>query len=80
MKILLFAVLAEIAQTHQIEMEVEKKTTAKELIQNLMELYPQVAEYKNNLLVAVDTEEIEIHSEIGEVKKEIAIFPPVSGG
>ena len=61
-------------------MEVEKKTTAKELIQNLMELYPQVAEYKNNLLVAVDTEEIEIHSEIGEVKKEIAIFPPVSGG
>ena len=50
-KILLFAVLAEIAQTHQIEMEVEKKTTAKELIQNLMELYPQVAEYKNNLLM-----------------------------
>ncbi len=79
-KILLFAALAEITQTHQIEMEVKEKMTGQELIQNLIELYPKVAEYKDNLLVAVDTEEIEICSEIGEVKKEIAIFPPVSGG
>ena len=61
-------------------MEIKKKMTAKELIQNLMELYPKMTEHKNNLLVAVDAEEIEIHSEIGKVKKEIAIFPPVSGG
>ena len=57
-KILLFAVLAEIAQTHQIEMEIKKEMTAKKLIQNLVELYPKMKEYKDNLLVAVDTEEI----------------------
>ena len=32
-KILLFAALAEITQTRQIEMEVKEKMTAKELIQ-----------------------------------------------
>lgn len=79
-KILLFAVLAEIAQTHQIEMEIKKEMTAKKLIQNLVELYPKMKEYKDNLLVAVDTEEIEIHSKIGEVKQEVAVFPPMSGG
>ena len=73
-KILLFAVLAEIAQTHQIEMEIKKEMTAKKLIQNLVELYPKMKEYKDNLLVAVDTEEIEIHSKIGEVKQEVAVF------
>ncbi len=79
-KVLLFAVLAEIAQTHQIEMEIKKEMTAKKLIQNLVELYPKMKEYEDNLIVAVDTEEIEIHSKIGEVKQEVAVFPPVSGG
>ena len=45
-----------------------------------MELYPKMKEYEDNLIVAVDTEEIEIHSKIGEVKQEVAVFPPVSGG
>lgn len=79
-KVLLFAVLAEIAQTHQIEMEIKKEMTAKKLIQNLVELYPKMKEYEDNLIVSVDTEEIEIHSKIGEVKQEVAVFPPVSGG
>ena len=79
-KVLLFAVLAEIAQTHQIEMEIKKEMTAKKLIQNLVELYPKMKEYEDNLIVAVNTEEIEIHSKIGEVKQEVAVFPPVSGG
>ena len=79
-KVLLFAVLAEIAQTHQIEMEIKKEMTAKKLIQNLVELYPKMKEYEDNLIVAVDTEEIEIHSKIGEVKQEVAVFPPMSGG
>ena len=54
-KVLLFAVLAEIAQTHQIEMEIKKEMTAKKLIQNLVELYPKMKEYEDNLIVAVDT-------------------------
>ena len=74
-KVLLFAVLAEIAQTHQIEMEIKKEMTAKKLIQNLVELYPKMKEYEDNLIVAVDTEEIEIHSKIGEVKQEVAFSP-----
>ena len=61
-------------------MEIKKEMTAKKLIQNLVELYPKMKEYEDNLIVAVDTEEIEIHSKIGEVKQEVAVFPPVSGG
>ena len=48
-KVLLFAVLAEIAQTHQIEMEIKKEMTAKKLIQNLVELYPKMKEYEASI-------------------------------
>ena len=79
-KILLFANLAEIAKAAEIEMEVSSQDTGEDIIKKLINQFPAIKEYEQQLLIAVDETMIELNSPIGEVKKEIAILPPVSGG
>ena len=79
-KILLFAQLAQLVGKKELLLELESNTTAKEVIVKLIKIYPQIKTIEDSLIVAVDTEQIALEDKIGQVREEIAIFPPVSGG
>ena len=79
-KILLFAKLAELIGKSELTWQVNEQTTASDLIKELKTKFPQIEPLAKNLIVAVDTRQIELKEKIGQVQDEIAIFPPVSGG
>ena len=61
----------------------ERKNDSKRAYPKFSRIIPRSSRIQRQLTCSGrhrNTEEIEIYSEIGEVKKEIAIFPPVSGG
>lgn len=78
--VLLFAVLAEIADSNKIEMELSLQDTKNTIIDKLIKDFPAVADFRDNLLVSVNGKNLDFNQKISGDNLEIAIFPPVSGG
>ena len=74
----LFASLRE-AMGDTIDLEVSEPATVRELLDRLVEEYPEFEAAKKSLNVAVDYQYSQMDREILP-GQEVAIFPPVSGG
>ena len=74
----LFASLRE-AMGDTIELEVSEPATVRELLDRLVEEFPEFEAAKKSLNVAVDYQYSQMDREILP-GQEVAIFPPVSGG
>ncbi len=79
-RVLLFAQLAELIGKTEILMEVDAKDTVSILVAKLVQKFPDIKFLQESLIVAVDTKQLASDAKIGNIKEEIAIFPPVSGG
>ena len=77
-KIQLFASLKE-NLGEQVELEVAEPVTVERLMDRFCEQYPQFAQARASLNVAVDLSYSAADRMI-EAGQEVAIFPPVSGG
>ena len=62
-----------------VDIDLEEPVTTARLMERFIELYPQFAESKDSLSLAVDQDYVAEDREIGP-GQEVAIFPPVSGG
>lgn len=75
----LFAVMADIAQSRQIELELPEKATGRDLLSALTQRYPQMVPLAPSLKLAVNHEYVSWEQPL-EPTDEVALIPPVSGG
>ncbi|MFW6040387.1 MAG: MoaD/ThiS family protein [Thermoplasmatota archaeon] len=74
-----FATTRDIIGKREINKTLDRGTTVEEGVEQLFKDYPDLREYKNQLMIAVN-------KEIGDKKQrldegdEIALLPPVGGG
>lgn len=74
-----FAYSREIVGEKNVEREIEKGMTAREAADELMEEHPELEEYKEQIILAVN-KSTGMDDKILEDGDEIAMLPPVSGG
>ena len=79
LKILLFARARDLAGTGIGEVELFPEATVADLKQALIQQYPQLRPLLPTLLVSLDNNYATDATPIGQ-SREIACFPPVSGG
>jgi molybdopterin converting factor subunit 1 len=74
-----FGLYRELVGSSQVDLEIDDKTSLAEMKQKLFVVFPQLVAFKDNLLLAVN-------SEYGTAEQwlkdgdEIAVLPPLSGG
>ncbi len=77
--ILLFATLRDRAGAGRVEIELEENACVKDLKITLAGLFPALAGYLPNVLVAVN-QAYAFDDDLIPAEAEVALFPPVSGG
>jgi len=77
--ILLFATLRDRAGAGKVEIELEENACVKDLKITLAGLFPALAGYLPNVLVAVN-QAYAFDDDLIPAEAEVALFPPVSGG
>jgi len=77
--ILLFATLRDRAGAGRVEIELEENACVKDLKITLARLFPALAGYLPNVLVAVN-QAYAFDDDLIPAEAEVALFPPVSGG
>ena len=75
----MFAGHREAAGKANVEVDVAEGSTAGELAEKIVGMYPSIAGDPSRLVVAVNQEFAE-HTQILAVGDEVALIPPVSGG
>lgn len=75
----LFALYREVVGKSELELEVEEGITVARLIKRLEQEFPQLKEFSENLIVAVNAEYVERDYPL-QPGDEVALVPPVSGG
>ncbi|MFQ5767485.1 MAG: MoaD/ThiS family protein [Acidobacteriota bacterium] len=78
-RLLYFALVAEIAGCQHEEMEVGDATSAGEVLLKVVDRYPRLGTPGFQPLLAVNREHASPEREVRE-GDEVAIFPPVAGG
>lgn len=78
-RIKFFAALQEITGQQEMELEVEEGSTPADLLERLCQRYPQMARFRNSLLISRNMEFVSPKSTLAE-GDEVAFIPPVSGG
>jgi len=78
-KILLFAQLKDIVGSSEVVLEVKNGCTGKQLIDKLINDYPDITPLKESLMLSMDDDYITVEDIIKE-GSEIAALTPVSGG
>jgi molybdopterin converting factor subunit 1 len=78
-RLLLFAVLRDIAGGGESDLVLQKGSTAQDVWQTLRERYPELASYAAPPLTAVNMEYVPPETTL-EDGDEVAFIPPVSGG
>lgn len=78
-KVLLFAQLKEMVGASDIELELPKGCTGKELVEKLVSHCPDIGSLRDSLMLSMDDDYITENDEILE-GSEIAVLTPVSGG
>lgn len=79
LKILFFAKLKELVGNSEIQLDIEKGSTIKDLKNRLVEEYPQLKDYLPIMLVSIN-QNFAFDTDAILENAEIACFPPVSGG
>ncbi len=80
LEIHLFAFLKEIAKAPIIELSLKEGATSGDLVEALVNRFPELSGTEGKLLVAIDGECSSEEDIIDPLSGEIAIYPPVSGG
>jgi len=75
LKVRFFASLKDLVGESEMEMQLEKKTSVRNIFQQLETRFPEIKKYESILLVAVNMEYSTVTP--GD---EVCFFPPVSGG
>ncbi|MBN18246.1 MAG: molybdopterin converting factor subunit 1 [Chloroflexi bacterium] len=78
-KIKFFALYKEKAKTKDTVVEIPNNSTIQDLCDLLIENYPNLSKFKNNIIFAVNYE-YQDNTYILSDNDEIALIPPVSGG
>ena len=71
--------LKELVGESEMEMQLEKKTSVRNIFQQLETRFPEIKRYESILLVAVNMEYADLDSTVTP-GDEVCFFPPVSGG
>lgn len=78
-RVLLFSVLRERLGASQIDVSLERDCDTKDLLQKLMETYPDVRSYAPATRLAVNEEYVKGAVDLND-GDEVALITPVSGG
>jgi len=78
-RILLFAIVREAAQTSEVEFELPPVATAGDAVAFIELKYPQISKYLSRCAIAVNRRYANAESTLAD-GDEVAIIPPVSGG
>lgn len=78
-RVLLFATIKDKIGKSSILLEHAEPLTVSELLQELFQKYPQLKQFENRMLVAVN-QNYAVQSQLVNPNDEVALFPPVSGG
>ncbi len=78
-KVKLFASFREIVGKKEEELEVQEGTTVRTLLDQYIERFPEMARYKDHIILSVNREYGPSGLELRE-GDEVSFLPPVSGG
>ncbi|MEM9281807.1 MAG: MoaD/ThiS family protein [Verrucomicrobiota bacterium] len=79
-KVLLFSVLRDLAETDEISLELaESQTCIADAIQTIYSRYPEIQKWDSKLLVALNGAYTDRGSDLSD-GDELALMPPVQGG
>ena len=78
-KVLFFASLKDLVGKSEIEVDLQEKTSVRDVFQELQTHHPELKKYEAVLLIAVNQEYSSLDTPISP-GDEIAFLPPVSGG
>jgi molybdopterin converting factor subunit 1 len=78
-KVKLFASFREIVGAKEEELEISEGTTVKGLLEQYIERFPEMARYKDHIILSVNREYGPSSLELRE-GDEVSFLPPVSGG
>ena len=78
-KVKLFARYRELVGTKETELEVQAGTTVAELKKVIKDYFPQLKNWDNNLIIAINSE-FANNNQILKEGDEITLLPPLSGG
>lgn len=78
-RVLFFSVLRDLTGLEEADYEVEESATVSDVLQRLYGIYPELVQWDERLLVAVDCDYAERSTSLKE-GAELALFPPVQGG
>lgn len=76
---LIFASLADRLGTERVTLELEKGATAGDLLDALASQFPDAADFRDSIAVAVNMAYVQRDHVLSEAD-EVALIPPVSGG
>ncbi|NBC17796.1 MAG: molybdopterin converting factor subunit 1 [Bacteroidetes bacterium] len=78
-EVLLFSVLRERVGAGHVEVTVPAPTTARGVLEAVVEAYPSVADYERVVRIAVNQEYVTDEAPV-QAGDEVALITPVSGG
>lgn len=78
-KVRLFARLSDLAGIRETEIELAKEGTVTDVFRMLCSRYPELSDYKERLMFAVNAEYVDSSFTL-KGGEEVALIPPVSGG
>jgi molybdopterin converting factor subunit 1 len=78
-RVLLFAILRDLAGTGEVLLELEQGATAQSAADALAERHPSLKQYLSRIAFAVNRQYMPASIELHE-DDEVALIPPVSGG
>jgi molybdopterin converting factor subunit 1 len=78
-RVLLFAVLRDVAGVREIELDAPARANAAMVGRLIVERFPQLAGYMPRIAFAVNQNYVQGEAELHE-GDEVALIPPVSGG
>jgi molybdopterin converting factor subunit 1 len=78
-RVLLFAIIRDAAQTGEVEVELPVMATAKDAVDFVQLQFPQITQYLARSAIAVNRQYATTETVLAD-GDEVAIIPPVSGG
>jgi molybdopterin converting factor subunit 1 len=78
-RVLLFAMIRDAAQTGEVDVELPEAATAQEAIAHVECRFPQISTYLARAAIAVNRAYAASETVLAD-RDEVAVIPPVSGG
>jgi len=78
-KVKLFAVFRDIVGAKEEDLEIQSGTTVKGLLDGYIERFPQMAKFRDHIILSVN-KEYGAPAKVLKEGDEVSFLPPVSGG